>query len=127
MKRMHTVVVVVSVLLLLMSIAWQNPQDKKDITAYVMKVVNDVTKKGPTTGWTAAIATDRLRAGYNVRTEDGSLAVIKFADDSKLIVRPKSIVDIKGQVQGRQILDRSVYTERGNVAFNVKKQEKEQF
>ena len=127
MKRMHTVVVIVSILLLLMSVAWQNPQDKRDIQAYVVKVVNSVTKKGPTTGWSAAIALDRLKAGYEVKTDDGSLAIIKFQDDSKLIVRQKSLVNIKGQVQGKQILDRSVYTDRGNVAFNVKKQEKEQF
>ena len=37
---------------------------------------------------------------------DASLAMIKFSDESKLIVRQKSIVDIKGSVSGRQILDR---------------------
>ncbi|HLF19520.1 MAG TPA: FecR family protein [Bacteroidota bacterium] len=127
MKRMHTVVVIASILLLLLSVAWQNPQDKKDIQAYVVKVVNTVEKKSPTTGWSAAITSDRLKAGYEVKTADGSLAIIKFQDDSKLIVRPKSLVNIKGQVQGKQILDRSVYMDKGSIAFNVKKAEKEQF
>jgi hypothetical protein len=42
-------------------------------------------------------------------------------------VRAKSEVEIRGQVQGRQILDRNVHTTRGNVGFDVKKQEKEAF
>jgi hypothetical protein len=127
MKHLHKLVILTSVLLLLLSVAWQNPQDRRDISAYVVKVVNDVKKKAPTTAFTAAVPLDRLRGGYQVKTEDQSLAIIKFQDDSKLIVRPKSIVDIKGEVQGKQILDRSVYTDRGNIAFNVKKSEKEQF
>lgn len=128
MKRMYHIVTVLSVVLLLLSIAWQNPQDKKDIQAYVTKVVNTVTKKGgPTTGWTAALTADRLKDGYEVKTDPASLAIIKFQDDSKLIVRQKSIVTIKGKVQGKQILDRSVHMNSGNMAFNVKKSEKEQF
>ena len=128
MKRMYIIVTVLSVVLLLLSVAWQNPQDKRDIQAYVVKVVNKVTKQGgPTKGWSDAITSDRLKAGYEVRTEGGSLAIIKFQDDSKLIVRQKSIVSIKGQVQGKQILDRTVHMTSGNMAFNVKKSEKEQF
>jgi hypothetical protein len=68
-----------------------------------------------------------LRSGYQIRTEENSLAMIKFADETKLIVRQKSLVDIKGQVSGRQILDRTVYTEKGSIQFNVVKQQKEQF
>ena len=127
MKRMYIIVTVLSVVLLLLSVAWQNPQDKRDIQAYVVKVVNTVTKKGPTTGWSDAVTADRLKAGYEVQTDGGSLAIIKFQDDSKLIVRQKSIVNIKGQVQGKQILDRTVHMTKGNMAFNVKKSEKEQF
>ena len=53
--------------------------------------------------------------------------MILFADQSKLILREKSIVTIKGEVQGKEILSRSVYMDRGNMIFNVKKAETEQF
>jgi len=126
MKR-TVLLMTIAVLILLLNVGWQNPQDRKDIAAYIVKIVRDVKKRSSTTGWQTAVPLDRLKSGYQVRTEDASLAMIKFADDSKLIVRQKSIVDIKGEVRGKQILDRNVYTERGNIQFNVQKQEREQF
>jgi hypothetical protein len=120
-------ILLIALLLLTLNLGWRMPQDKKDITAYVVKIVRDVKKKGPTTGWQSAVALDMLRSGYQIRTEENSLAMIKFADETKLIVRQKSLVDIKGQVSGRQILDRTVYTEKGSIQFNVVKQQKEQF
>jgi hypothetical protein len=126
MKRIG-MILAVAVAMLALNLGWQNPQDKKDIAAYIVKVVRDVKTKGGTTGWRAAVPLDQLKSGYQVRTEESSLAMIKFSDESKLIVRQKSIVDIKGQVSGRQILDRNIYTEKGNIQFNVVKQEKEQF
>ena len=127
MKRTG-VVLVTAVAMLALNLGWQNPQDKKDIAAYVVKVVRDVKTKGGTTGWHSAVPLEQLKSGCQVRTEDQSLAMIKFADETKLIVRQKSIVDIKGTVSGKQILDRNIYTEKGNIQFNVVKQnEKEQF
>ncbi len=126
MKRI-ALLTAIAALILLLNVGWQNPQDKKDIAAYIVKVVRDVKKRSTTTGWQAAVPLDRLKSGYQVRTEESSLAMIKFADNSKLIVRQKSIVDIKGEVRGKQILDRNVYSERGNIQFNVVKQEREQF
>jgi hypothetical protein len=125
--RQSLSVAIVGVVLLMLSVGWQGQQDKRDIQAVLVKVVRDVNKKAPTTGWQKAVPLDRLRSGYQVRTQEGSLAMIMFADQSRLVVRQKSIVEIKGQVQGKQILDRNVYLERGNVQFNVKKQETEQF
>jgi hypothetical protein len=69
----------------------------------------------------------KLKSGYEVQTDKGSLAMILFADQSKLILREKSIVTIKGEVQGKEILSRSVHMDRGNMIFNVKKAETEQF
>jgi hypothetical protein len=127
MKQL-SIVCVIAVAMLALSLGFQNPQDKRDIAAYVVKVVKDVKAKGGSTGWHAAVPLEQLKSGYQIRTEDASLAMIKFADDSKLIVRQKSIVDIKGTVSGKQILDRNIYTEKGNIQFNVVKQnEKEQF
>ena len=53
--------------------------------------------------------------------------MILFADQSKLILREKSIVTIKGEVKGKEILSRSVHMDRGNIIFDVKKAETEQF
>jgi ferric-dicitrate binding protein FerR (iron transport regulator) len=102
-------------------------QDTRDIQAVVVKVVRDVQKKAATTGWQKAVPADRLRSGYQLRTDDKSLAMVMFPDQSKLIIRAKSIVEIKGQKQDKQIVDRSVHVERGRLAFEVKKQEREQF
>jgi hypothetical protein len=113
--------------LILSSMALVPQQDSRDIQAVVVKVVRDVSKKSATTGWQKAVPADRLRSGYQLRTDDKSLAMIVFPDQSKLIVRSKSVVEIKGQKQDKQIVDRSVHVERGRLAFNVKKQEREQF
>jgi hypothetical protein len=53
--------------------------------------------------------------------------LIRFTDQSKLILREKSIVTIKGEVQGKEILSRSVHMDHGNMIFDVKKAETEQF
>jgi hypothetical protein len=123
-RLMFAAVLVLSVLIT--SPAWRLPQDKRDIQAIMIKVVRDV-KKSTTQGWQEAIPGDRLRSGQQVRTDDKSIALIRFTDESKLIVREKSIVEIKGTVAGKQILDRSVHMTRGKLAFNVKKAEQEQF
>jgi hypothetical protein len=114
--------------LLAVSPAWKSPQDKGDIQAIVVKVKNSVQKNVPTKGWTSAVTNDRLRSGYQIKTEDKSYTLIQFADASKLIIRPKSIVDIKGQVDSKgRILDRSVHTTKGNIGFDVNKSDREQF
>lgn len=127
MKRKHILLVIVVLSALIVSPAWRQQQDKKDIAAYLIKVVKDVTKKSPTSGWQQAVPMDVLKGGQLVRTDEKSLALIKFADETKLLVREKTEVEIKGQIQGKQILDRNVHTTRGNVSFDVKKQEKEAF
>lgn len=112
---------------LVMSPAWAPQDGKRDIQAVLVKVINNVDKQVPTKGWTDAIRYDQLGAGYQVRTEAKSIAVIQFVDKSKLVVRPKSIAEIKGTVQGKEILDRSVHMTRGGIKFDVHKGQKEQF
>ena len=110
------------------SLALTPQQNTRDIQVILVKVVRDVQKKNPARAWEQAVPTDRLRSGYQLRTDDKSLALLVFPDESKLIVRSKSIVEIKGQQKDRgQIVDRSVHVERGRLSFNVKKQESEQF
>ena len=122
-------IVIMSVLVLLgvLTLGQKTEQDKKDISAYIVKVIRDVNMKSPTTGWQKAVPLSKLKSGYEVQTDKGSLAMILFADQSKLILREKSIVTIKGEVQGKEILSRSVHMDRGNMIFNVKKAETEQF
>lgn len=127
MKRSFTLVIIVIVGALLAAPAW-NFQDKKPIAAYIMKVVNTVERRGGSTqGWTKAVLLSELKAGYEVRTQEKSFAMIKFADESKVAVREKSIIKISGEVAGGKILNRDVYIERGRTSFEVKKQETEQF
>ena len=113
--------------LVISSMALVPQQDTRDIQAVVVKVVRDVQKKALTTGWQKAVPADRLRSGYQLRTDDKSLAMIVFPDQSKLIIRSKSIVEIKGRKEDKQIVDRSVHVERGRLQFTVNKQEREQF
>jgi hypothetical protein len=120
-------IVSVLVLLVVLSLGQKAKQDKKDISAYIVKVIRDVNMKSPATGWQKAVPLSTLKSGYEVKTDKGSLAMILFADQSKLILREKSIVTIKGEVRGKEILSRSVHMDRGNMIFNVKKAETEQF
>lgn len=127
MKRSFPLIIIVIVAALLAAPAW-NFQEKKPIAAYIMKVVNNVERRGgPSQGWTKAVLLAELKAGYEVRTQEKSFAMIKFADDSKVAVREKSIITISGEVAGGKILNRDVYIERGRTSFDIKKQQTEQF
>lgn len=127
MKKNSIVLFVLVVAVMVMSPAWSPQDGKKDIQAILVKVINNVEKNAPTKGWTKAVSFDQLKSGYEVRTQPKSIAVIKFQDNSKLVVREKSIAQIRGQAQGRQILDRQVYMTKGGIQFSVTKGEKEQF
>jgi len=128
MKKKNMILLVVLVVsLMVMSPAWIPQDGKRDVQAVLVKVVNNVEKGTPTKGYTKAIRFEQLRDGYDVKTEAKSLAVIKFVDNSKLVVREKSIATIQGKMQGKEILDRSVHMTKGNIKFQVTKGEKEQF
>ncbi len=127
MKRQTQLLLLIVVSVLLVAPAWRLPQDKRDISAYVIKVVKGVSKKDLASGWQQAVPLDVLKSGHQVRTDEKSLALVRFSDETKLLIREKSVVEIKGQVEGKQILDRNVHTTKGNIGFDVKKQEKEAF
>jgi hypothetical protein len=119
--------IVVCLLLGMLSMGQTGKQDKKEISAYIVKVIRDVNMKSPSEGWQKAMPLSTLKSGYEVKTDKGSLAKILFADQSILILREKSIATIKGEVKGKEILSRNVHMDRGNMVFNVKKAEAEQF
>ncbi len=128
MKKKNSILLVVLVVaLMVMSPAWVPQDGKRDIQAVLIKVINNVEKKEPTKGFTKAVTTDQLKSGYEIKTQAKSIAVIKFNDNSKLVVREKSLATISGKVEGKQILDRNVYMTKGGMQFNVTKGEKEQF
>lgn len=127
MKTKHVLLIALVSALLVMSPAWAPQDGKRDIQAMLVRIINDVETKAPTKAFTKAINFQQLKAGYEVRTAAKSVAVIKFVDNSKLVVRERSIAEIKGQVQGREILDRQVHMTKGNIKFEVTKGPKEQF
>jgi len=125
-KRTLVLIAVVALLGVLFT-GQKRPDEKKEITAYIVKVIRDVNMKPPAADWQKAVPLSQLKSGYEVRTDKASLAMILFADQSKLILREKSVVTIKGEVEGKTILSRSVHMDRGDMIFNVKKAETEQF
>ncbi|MEP0822508.1 MAG: FecR domain-containing protein [Ignavibacterium sp.] len=127
MKTKHVILIALVSALLVMSPAWAPQDGKRDIQAMLVRIINNVETKAPTKAFTKAINFQQLKAGYEVRTAAKSVAVIKFVDNSKLVVRERSIAEIKGQVQGREILDRQVHMTKGNIKFEVTKGPKEQF
>ena len=94
--------IIISVLVLfgVLSLGQKSQENKKDISAYIVKVIRDVNMKSPAAGWQKAVPLSTLKSGYEVKTDKGSLAMILFADQSKLILREKSIIAIKGEVSG---------------------------
>ena len=127
MNRSFILIVIIVVAALLAAPAW-NFQDKRPIAAYIIKVVKDVERRtGSTSGWSKALLASELRAGYEVRTQEKSFAMIKFSDESKVAVREKSIITLQGEMAGNKILRRDIHIERGRTVFNVKKQDTEQF
>ena len=127
MNRSFILVVIIVVATLLTAPAW-NFQDKKPIAAYIVKVVKNVERRtSSASGWSKALALSDLKAGYEVRTQERSFAMIKFADESKVAVRERSIITIQGEVSGNKILNRDVLIQQGRAVFNIKKQDTEQF
>jgi len=128
MKKKNSILLVVLVVaVMVMSPAWVPQDGKRDIQAILVKVINNVEKNVPSKGFTKAVNYDQLKAGYDVRTGAKSIAVVKFLDNSKLVVREKSLATISGQVQGKEILDRTVHMTKGGIKFDVTKGNKEQF
>ncbi|MBI4417708.1 MAG: FecR domain-containing protein [Ignavibacteriales bacterium] len=127
MKKNHIILIALISALLVMSPAWAPQDGKRDIQAVLVRIINNVETKAPTKAYTKAINHQQLKAGYEVRTATKSVAVIKFIDNSKLVVRERSIAEIKGEVEGKQILDRQVHMTKGNIKFEVTKGPKEQF
>ena len=108
--------------------AWA--QADADLRAVVVKAVKDVGKQPPGQNgdtWERAVPLDQLTSGYRLRTAEAALALLRFADETKLIVREKSVLEIRGRMEDDKFRDREVDMAEGAVAFTVVKAANETF
>lgn len=97
--------------------------------ALIKKVVKDVAyrQSETDTGWETAKAGIPLANGHEVRTGFKSLALVLFTDGSGVLrVRENSVLQIYGEKEEKTI-DKNTYIDRGEVGFEVTKQEEEEF
>lgn len=96
--------------------------------ALIKKIVKDVTfKQSDETDWELAKTGVPLQDGQEVKTGTKSLALILFTDGSGLLrVRENSILHIYGEKEADK-LNKNTFLQRGQLGFQVSKQEDEQF
>ncbi len=85
----------------------------------------DFMKEGK--DWTKAAAATPLMTGDRVKTGDNSFVIIKFIENSILRLQEKSEVTIRGELSANKEFSKNVHLERGQLGFDVKKQENEKF
>lgn len=96
--------------------------------ALIKKVVKDVTyKQNEEADWELAKTGVPLQNGQEVKTGTKSLALILFTDGSGLLrVRENSILHIYGEQEVNK-LNKNTFIQKGQLGFQVSKQEDEQF
>lgn len=96
--------------------------------ALIKKIVQDVTfKESEEADWELAKTGVPLQDGQEVKTGTKSLALILFTDGSGLLrVRENSILHIYGEKEANR-LNKNTFLQRGQLGFQVSKQEDEQF
>lgn len=97
-----------------------------DQVAIFTKVYNDVQVKPDKGNWYSAKRAGALKNGDNIKTGDGSNAVVKFMDGSILRVRPKSELVVYSERNGAKI-DKQVSVDVGTIGFDVRKRKDEAF
>jgi hypothetical protein len=96
--------------------------------ALIKKIIKDVTfKESEEADWELAKTGVPLQDGQEVKTGTKSLALILFTDGSGLLrVRENSILHIYGE-KDAQKLNKNTFLQKGQLGFQVSKQEDEQF
>lgn len=97
--------------------------------ALIKKVVKDVTFRldGESDDWEDAKAGIPLKDGHEVKTGFKSLALVLFTDGSGVLrVRENSVLQIYGEKEENRF-DKNTYIDKGEVGFEVSKQEDEEF
>ncbi|OGU33488.1 MAG: hypothetical protein A2068_10765 [Ignavibacteria bacterium GWB2_35_6b] len=118
----------VFVLLFSYTIAKDLPSGDDTPIALVKKVVKDVTfKESDESDWELAKTGVPLQDGQEIKTGNKSLALILFTDGSGLLrVRENSILHIYGEKETNK-LNKNTFLQKGQLGFQVSKQEDEQF
>ena len=92
--------------------------------AYISKVRGDITRRAVEGGdWVQGVPPNQLVSGDRVRAGERSRALIRYADETRLVLREYTEVLLTGD--GGSI--RAVQIDQGDVAFDVQKQASEQF
>lgn len=129
MKTINKIILPV-VFILLFSITFGKDLPSGDDTpiALVKKVVKDVTfKDSDESDWELAKTGVPLQDGQEIKTGNKSLALILFTDGSGLLrVRENSILHIYGEKETNK-LNKNTFLQKGQLGFQVSKQEDEQF
>ncbi|MBU1100615.1 MAG: FecR family protein [Bacteroidetes bacterium] len=97
--------------------------------ALIKKVVKDVTYRldSDSDVWEDAKAGIPLKDGHEVKTGFKSLALVLFTDGSGVLrVRENSVLQIYGEKEENRF-DKNTYIDKGEVGFEVTKQEDEEF
>ncbi len=94
--------------------------------AAIMKVIKDVGFKKGSANWENGKLNQLLATNDGVRTGEKSLALIKFTDHSLIRMRENSSLKIYAN-KINDHLSKNVYIEKGNVGFNISKQEDDEF
>ncbi len=102
-------------------------QDEAPMVARIERAVNDTEYRvSPTARWSKAPSGSVLTAGSEIRTKETGFVMIRFADGSKMAVRPHTHLRILGDISGNTTLNRGVLIERGRAVLIITRQE-EQF
>lgn len=95
--------------------------------AVIFKPVGSVNYMKEGKDWAKAVPATPLISGDKVKTGDNSFVVIKFIENSILRLQENSEITVRGEVGANKEFSKNVYLERGELGFNVKKQENEKF
>jgi len=92
--------------------------------AIVLKVIQDVKHKKPTTEWLQTKPATQLETADQLKTGDKSIAVIRFVDGSSLRVRENTTITIFADKKDRGLI-KNTKIDVGKMRFDVEKQQDE--
>lgn len=92
--------------------------------AIVLKVIQDVKHKKPTTDWLQTKPATQLETADQLRTGDKSIAVVRFVDGSSLRVRENTTITIFADKKDRGLIKKTKI-DVGKMRFDVEKQQDE--
>lgn len=92
--------------------------------AIVLKVIQDVKHRKPTTDWLKTIPATQLETADQLKTGEKSVAVVRFVDGSTLRVRENTTITIFADKKERGLI-KNTKIDVGKMRFDVEKQQDE--